>query len=430
MDDNRTSLHLSLPPHLRLPADAGSVTGDLLIALAPALILAVIHYGVRAAVLILTCMLVSAALTALFELIARRGRSGDVLYAAACGALCALFFGAGCPVWLSALCGALCALAGLPGVWTGRRTLFHPALCAYLIALALFPEKISACTPQLDGFRSFFSMTAGEPAASSAALLASGEKLSPFSLFMGEGVGMLGGTDPLALLIGFGYLLLRHIAVLRAPLCAFAAFFLCALFFPAGASPGVYACALTLSGGFLTGLAFFLFPLCGAPMSRRGQAIFGLGYGLGCFLLRRIFGADGAVTALVFLQPFVFRLDCLQSAPALRASRFGARIEALILRSAHTRRDTAYRGYRRRAPQNAAPEIPAQEIPAQPFSADDIPADAFPEEEVPIEDILPEELPEEPGPGIPEFIETVPDEPGIHTEEEAPAQEEDLNGQG
>ena len=190
-------------------------------------------------------------------------------------------------------------------------------------------------------------------------------------------------------------------------------------------SPGVYACALTLSGGFLTGLAFFLFPLCGAPMSRRGQAIFGLGYGLGCFLLRRIFGADGAVTALVFLQPFVFRLDCLQSAPALRASRFGARIEALILRSAHTRRDTAYRGYRRRAPQNAAPEIPAQA-----FSADDIPADAFPEEEVPTEDILPEELPEEPGPGIPEFIETVPDEPGIHTEEEAPAQEEDLNGQG
>ena len=67
MDDNKASLHLSLPPHLRLPAGAGSVTGDLLIALAPALILAVIHYGVRAAVLILTCMLVSAALTAIWR---------------------------------------------------------------------------------------------------------------------------------------------------------------------------------------------------------------------------------------------------------------------------------------------------------------------------------------------------------------------------
>ena len=409
MDENRTSILLSRAPHAHLPGKSTGVCADVLLAAAPAALLAVVSYGVRALLLMLLSALTAGLVTALFALLSPKSDRGDALYACLSGLLCALFFGAGCALWIAALAGFLCALGVIWGRLQGRRALLHPAMCAYLILFAIFPDRTAAYTQMLDGFRGFFSL---QPAAR--ADLAIGRELTGDALLLGGGSGMLGAANPLALLIGFGYLVLRRVAALRAPAFAAMALFILSLFFPDGHAPFAYAFSMLLSGGFLIGLVFFLCPMGAAPMSRRGQMLFGLGYGALTFLFRALLGADGAVSALVLLECFVFALDSSLRAQTFRASRFGARVEAVLLRGAHTRRESARRSDSRRTGVQTAQE-------------------PEPEPEVlpPEEAVLPEEYEE-----YEEFEETdpQPDEQELYTEYIDPAPdpeipEEDDDGQ-
>ena len=59
MDENRTSILLSRAPHAHLPGKSTGVCADVLLAAAPAALLAVVSYGVRALLLMLLSALTS-----------------------------------------------------------------------------------------------------------------------------------------------------------------------------------------------------------------------------------------------------------------------------------------------------------------------------------------------------------------------------------
>ncbi len=381
MDTGKTSILLSSPPHLGTPEQPRGVFCDLLLALAPAALIGIISYGVRALLAMALCTACGVGVCIALGILTRRGAGLDAcLYTAYACLLCVFGFGAGCTLWVCALAGVLCALF-IPALGAvSARGIFHPALAAFLLCALLFPSQTGAYIAPLDGFDGFFSLSLKNIPldAAPAALLAQGETLSPAALAVGGTASTIGASGALALVVGGAYLILRRIGNLRAPVTACAVLFVLALIFPAGQPRLTYAAAQLLCGGFLTGALFFLFPIAGAPVSRRGQVLYAAGYGAVCFAVRRLSGADGAFPALVLMQAFAWSFDFSRILARFSAARLGAYIEALLLRGTKGRREAA------REPAGSRPEPSPVQQPAAP---DQTPEEGLMQEELPETDM-------------------------------------------
>lgn len=378
MDTGKTSILLSPPPHQGTPEQVRGIYFDLLLALAPAALIGIISYGFRALLAMALCAACGVGICIVLGILTRRRAGLDAcVYTAYVCLLCVFGFGAGCALWVCALAGVFCALFVFALGSASGRGIFHPAIAAFLLCSLLFASQTGAYIAPLDGFNGFFSLSTKtiSPCDSPAALLAQGETLSHASLLVGGTAGAIGSSGALALLVGGAYLILRRIGNLRAPLTACAVMFVLALLFPAGQPRLGYAAAQLLCGGFLTGAMFFLFPVAGAPVSRRGQLLFAAGYSALCFAIRRLSGADGAFPALVLMQAFAWSFDFSRVLARVSTIRFGAYLETLLLRGTKGRRETA------RVPVSPRPEPVAARQPEE-------------AEEMPEEELLQEDLPE------------------------------------
>lgn len=376
MDTGKTSILLSQPPHVGTPEQPRGICCDLLLALAPAALLGIVNYGLRALLAMALCTACGAGVCMLLGILSRRGvRLDECLYTVYICLLCAFGFGAGCALWVFALAGVLCALL-IPALGPpASRGIFHPAAAAFLLCTLVFSPQTGAYIAPLDGFDGFFSLSLKNISIyeAPAALLAQGETLSPAVLAIGGTASALGASSALALAVGGIYLILRRIGSLRVPVTACAVLFVLALLFPDGQARFSYAAAQLLCGGFLTGAFFFLLPVSGAPVSRRGQLLYAAGYGALCFAVRRLSGADGVLPALVFMQAFAWSLDFSRVLARIRIASVGARMEALLLRGTKGRRET--------------PREAVSPQPAPAASPEDLPEAALPQEEAALEDI-------------------------------------------
>ena len=275
---------------------------DVIIALLPASVAAVVLFGEDALWLILVCVAAAVLSEYLFNLIAKRKQSVGDLSAVVTGLLLALNLSANVPLWQAAL-GSVFAIVLVKCVFGGIGHNFaNPAITARVFLLLSFGSLTSGfIAPRgVDAFSG----------ATPLALLAEGkteELPSLLQMFLGQRAGAIGETCILALLIGFAYLLIRKVISWQTPVIFMGTVFVLSLVF-GGFTVAVYE---LLAGGLVLGAVFMATDYTTTPITASGRMLFALGCGLITFVIRWFFtlpeGVSYSILCMNLMAPWLER---------------------------------------------------------------------------------------------------------------------------
>ncbi|WP_160638227.1 RnfABCDGE type electron transport complex subunit D [Pseudoflavonifractor sp. 60] len=301
-----------LSPQLRQPATTQAMMLDMMVALAPALGMAVFFFGPRALALcgasIFSCVFFEALYRRLTH---QRGTTGD-LSACVTGLLLALSLPASAPYWVVVM-GSAFAIIVVKQFYGGLgRNFMNPALTGRMLA-GTMPILMTNWTLPLHrmSVNAVDTLSAATPMSylHEGALPPQGLDL----LLLGQRGGCMGEVSAFMLLLGLIYLLLRRVISLRIPGAYLATVALFALFSaPAGVSPLVWTGYQLMGGGLLMGAIYFATDPATSPVTPRGQIMFGVGCGLLTVLLRSSSSyPEGVGWAILTMNCMVWLLDRL-----------------------------------------------------------------------------------------------------------------------
>ncbi len=300
-------LIISSSPHLNGKKRTQNIMLDVIIALAPAMIAGVIFFGLRAAILIVTCVTACVLSEFLSRKIMKREQTVQDLSAVVTGILLALNL----PVSINPLMaafGSVVAVVVVKQMFGGIGMNFvNPALTARIVLVNSFPADMTKWTqPFSYGADMVTTATPLQMFSSNVDALssASGGELvelpSYLTLFLGNIGGCIGETSALALLLGFVYLLARQIIHPVIPLVYVGT--AVGLSFLFGRDPLFDL----LTGGLLIGAIFMATDYTTCPMYIGGKVIFAFGCGALTMLIRQ-FGSmnEGVSYAIVIMNILV-----------------------------------------------------------------------------------------------------------------------------
>jgi electron transport complex protein RnfD len=311
-ENMKNPLIVTSSPHLHSGMTTRRLMLDVLIALLPAAAASVWLFGLRAVLVILTCVAACVGLEALCRVILKRSQTVGDLSAAVTGVLLAFNLPSGIPLW-QAVIGSAAAIVVAKQMFGGiGQNFVNPALAGRIVLLASFPESMNTWPAPLPA--------GGADAASMATPLAaladgSGIQNTLSDLFLGLRPGSLGETSALALLLGGLYLIARRVISPIIPISCLGTVALCALI--SGQPPLFHL----LSGGLILGAFFMATDYTTSPVSRAGKLVFGIGCGLLTMLIR-LFGSlpEGISFAIVIMNILVPLIE-----RATRPLPFGAK---------------------------------------------------------------------------------------------------------
>ena len=196
------NLIVSSSPHIHSGASTRRIMLDVIIALLPAAIASAVIFGMRANVILLTCIVSAVLAEALFNLITRRAQTVGDLSAVVTGLLLGLNLSTNVPVWQCVI-GSVFAVVVVKALFGGLgRNFANPAITARVFMLIAFSSVAGGAMPAVVEL---------EASATPLEQLANGASQLPslLDMFIGTYGGAIGETCTLALLIGFIYLLVR-----------------------------------------------------------------------------------------------------------------------------------------------------------------------------------------------------------------------------
>lgn len=293
------SLYVSASPHVHDPLDTRTIMRDVIIALTPATLVAVLLFGTNA-LLLFAVSILTAILTewGLEKLMHKRSTIGD-LSAVVTGLLVAMNVPASAPWWL-VMVGSCFAISIVKLLFGGLgHNFMNPALTARAVLLAAWPARMS-------GAAYIAPFTVAADAVTSATPLALlkegavGQMPSVWNLFIGNIGGCMGEVCALALLIGAAYLFIRRIITWRIPL-TYLATVAVLVFVLKGFSPMLVVYHL-LSGGLILGAFFMATDYTTSPTTPWGQILMGLGCGILTVIIRLYGGYPEGVSYSILLM--------------------------------------------------------------------------------------------------------------------------------
>lgn len=313
-------------PQIAQVSSISSTMLDVIIALLPALGMAVYLFGPRVLVLtlvsILTCVLSEYAYRRL------RGEPQTIQDLSACvtGLLLAMSLPVTAPYWAPVLGGCF-AIVVVKQFYGGLgRNFMNPALAGRVL-LITFPGLM---THWADAFQRppILGSVDVLSSATPMALLHQGRlpDLTVGQLLMGQHGGAMGGTPVLMLMLGGLYLLARRIITPHIPLSYLGTVALLTLLLPKGDGGAVaWMLAQLFSGGLMMGAIFMASDYTTTPVTHKGQILFGVGCGLLTVLLR-YFGSypDGVSWAILTMNCCVWLLDRTGMPRRFGVNRFAA----------------------------------------------------------------------------------------------------------
>ena len=273
-------------PHIRGSETTRSIMLDVIIAMCPALIWAIIYFGVEALLLTAVSVIGCVVFEGLYRKLMHKPQSIDDLSAVVTGMLLAFVCPATTPLWMI-LIGDFFSIVVAKQLFGGiGKNFANPALVGRIVLFLsfsktmtawVFPDAVSSATPL--------------------AQLAAGQKPELWTLLLGNHGGCIGETCALALLLGGAYLLLRGVITWQTPVCFVGTVFVLSLIL------GQDAVRQILSGGLLLGAFFMATDYVTAPQTYWGRALFGIGAGLLTCLIR-FYGsyAEGVSFAILFMN--------------------------------------------------------------------------------------------------------------------------------
>ncbi len=315
------NLTVSCSPHIRSNDSTRRIMRDVCIALLPALVFGIAHFGIRA--LIVTLVSVAAALLA--EILSNRfifkGDRGLDGSAVVTGMLLAMTLPASVPYWLAAAGGAFAIIVVKAMCGGLGQNVFNPALAARALLVLLFPVHMVRYYA-VDGFFGGMDIVTAATPLHHMVMPALPEE-SLMDVFLGNMPGCIGEVSALALLIGGAYLVYRRVISLRIPVAYIGAVAILTLVFYKTENPVYWMLYNVMSGGVLLGAIFMATDYATSPVTPKGQIAYGVGCGV-LTVLFRYFGLfpEGVTYAILIMNAAAWLID-RYTAPVVFGSKKG-----------------------------------------------------------------------------------------------------------
>lgn len=282
-------LFVSSSPHLRSKKTTTGVMLDVIIALVPSLVAAVVYFGFNALLLAFICVATSVLTEYICRKVMKRKNTITDLSAAVTGLLLALNLPVGINPFI-AVFGCIVAIVVVKQMFGGIGYNFvNPALAARVVLLVSFPTAMTTWTntrfmETVDGVTSATPLALEEGA------------FSYLDLFLGNVGGSMGEICTLAILIGGIYLVVRKIISPIIPvvyLGTAAVMSLCL---------GLDPLYQLMSGGIMLGAVFMATDYVTSPITKWGKVIFGVGLGVLTMLIRTYSNLPEGVSFAILLM--------------------------------------------------------------------------------------------------------------------------------
>ena len=291
----------SSSPHIHSGASTRRIMLDVIIALLPAAIASAVIFGMRANVILLTCIVSAVLAEALFNVITRREQSVGDLSAVVTGLLLGLNLSTNVAVWQCVI-GSVFAIVVVKCLFGGLgRNFANPAITARVFMLIAFSSVAGGALPVVVEL---------EASATPLEQLANGASQLPslLDMFIGTYGGAIGETCTAALLLGFVYLLIRKVIRWHIPVVFIGTVFVCYLI---ASGDFVFALYQILGGGLFLGAIFMATDYVSSPITTKGRVVFALGCGLLTFIIRYFCsypeGVSFSILIMNLLVPYIER---------------------------------------------------------------------------------------------------------------------------
>ena len=295
-------LIVSSSPHIRTKNETPRIMLDVIIALLPALIAGVYIFGLRALLVVATCVLTCVTSEFLFNLIVKKSQTVFDLSAIVTGIILALNLRVDAPVW-QCIIGSVFAIVVVKCLFGGLGCNFaNPAVTGRVFLLLCFTGTIGGGAAPVASISSEL-VTGATPLA---VIQNGGELPSLLDMFLGLRGGAIGETCIAAIVLGFIYLVVRKVIHFETPIIMVATVFVLSLIVDNSFNMALYQ---VISGGLVFGAVFMATDYVTTPITRSGKMIFAFGCGLITFLIRYFGtypeGVSFAIILMNILSPYI-----------------------------------------------------------------------------------------------------------------------------
>ncbi len=298
-------LIVSSSPHFNGKKTTQNIMLDVIIGLAPAMAASVVVFGLRAAVVILTCVASCVLSEYLSRRVMKRPQTVGDLSCVVTGILLALNL----PVTINplmAVFGSVAAIVVVKQMFGGiGQNFVNPALTARIILMNSFPAPMTHWTAAFDYGATADAVTTATPLAAYAGFNETGGHIPYLDMFLGRTGGCLGETCALAILIGGIYLIVRKVIspVIPVTYLATVAVFSALL----GRDPLFDL----LAGGLMLGAFFMATDYTTSPLYFKARIVFAVGCGLLTVVIREFGslpeGVSYSIVLMNILTPLIER---------------------------------------------------------------------------------------------------------------------------
>ena len=307
-------------PHIKAQDDTRSLMLDVILALVPALAVAIFTFGARALVLTVATILSCVIVELLYCKVVHKPSTIGDLSAVVTGILVAFNVPVAAPIWMPVIGGAF-AIIVVKMLFGGiGKNFMNPALGARAFMMASWPALMTTWVQPHQSISLFGSVdvtdaiSTSTPLATMKASTEGGAKLpseSLLDLFFGQHGGVIGETCALALLAGGAYLLYRKVITINIPAAYILTVAVLTFLFPLGGNDRLqWMLSEVLSGGLLLGAIFMATDYVTSPVTPKGQIVFGVGCGLLTVFIRYFGGLpEGVSYSILIMNALVWMID-------------------------------------------------------------------------------------------------------------------------
>lgn len=316
---------VSPSPHLHSGRSTSAIMLDVIYAMLPAVIASVWLFGWKALMVEIVCIASCIAAEYLSCVVLKKAPTVGDLSCVVTGLLLAFNLPATIPLWQAVL-GCVVAIVVVKEMFGGiGHNFVNPALAGRIVLMSSFAEEMTSWNPPL----LMADTTSSATPLAQLGLLNAGETSiatisSDFPLWQmlfGLRGGCLGETCALALLIGFLFLVWRHVISPTIPLVFAGTVFVLVWLLTGDVLTATYH---LLSGGLLLGAVFMATDYTTSPINLPGKVVFAIGCGLITVLIR-LYGSlpEGVSFAIIIMNILVPLIERATRSIPFGERRFG-----------------------------------------------------------------------------------------------------------
>lgn len=317
----------SYQPQVRAKTDTSRIMLDVIIALVPAMVVAVYQFGLHALMLIVVSVLSCVFFEWGYRKLMKKHNSIGDLSACVTGVLIAMVIPVGAPWWMPVV-GAAFSMVVVKQLFGGLgKNFLNPALAARAFLMASWPVIMTTWAVP----KALSSTVDAATMATPLSIMKAGEALPEYftygNMFLGNMPGCLGEVSAVALLIGGAYLLIRKVINWRIPVAFIGTVAVVTFILPrhGGFFDVDWMLQNLLTGGLLLGAFFMATDYSSSPVTLNGQLLYGFGCGALTVLIRYFGGyPEGVSYAILIMNLCAWAID-----KGTRGRQFGVTKEDL-----------------------------------------------------------------------------------------------------